>query len=251
MRKIITIPAALSVAALALTGCGSSDTDTATDAAPMTESTPTTEPTPETYEAGEYTLTEPVVNTDVTINFPAEGTPEVTAMQNTLSALNAPVEDMTFLTADVDNRQGTETADPWDITMTDKDGNLYTFLKDEDVYDTYDVIMEWPDDVEDPFYTLYDGTVIPEDQYDDLSSMATDAYNDSLDGVKAGQRKTVVFAYDGASGPLPSEFTRITMNDYNGSVVVGEEVTPMSPAPSPGDIVGSAELDMTANGNDY
>lgn len=242
MRKsIVTLPVILSAASLALAGCASSGTDTATDPAPDTSASPTaTETTPQTYEAGEYTLTDVYSGGDATFTFPANDAPEVTPLSDHLAAINAPLQDVTYMVADLDNRNGTEKLNPNEFTMTDEEGNLYTFVQTSSLLGDYSVSMEWPDDVEDPYYIDASGTVIPEDQYDVLSSEGTDLYNDSLNGAAPGQRRTVVYAYDGSSGPLPTEFTNITMD---GSVSVGDSAP--SDTPSVDDVVGP-ELDMDA-----
>lgn len=216
---------------LALTACSSESPDTSGEDASATtsEAAPTQEPLP----AGEHTMDDPSSGGKLTINFPAEPTsPDVSEIATHLESVGAPTEDLVYMTVDHDNREGTESSDPSSIWMTDEAGGVYTFQKTMDVLDSYAPVMEWPDDAEDPYYTLWDGTEIPEEQYDELNSASTEMYNASLNGVPAGARETTVYVYDGSSGALPEEFTGITAEDGMGSSSVGAQADMSSAEPT-------------------
>lgn len=260
MKKCyLAMPVALSVLALALSACGSGEEGEINQTTPENSaSASATGATPQTFEAGEHVFTEPDTGGEITINFPVEDSVEVTPLKDHLTAIKAPTEEMVFMTVDIDNRQGSENSDPMEFTMTDGDGHLYVFSKTSTTLDGYSVRMEWPDDVEDPFYTDATGTVIPEDQYDALNRESTDLYNASLNGTAPGQRQTVVYVYDGSAGPLPETFTNITLETAMASAPLGEPAPSGSPSvdegtmdygtESPGgDIFGQdTELDTSA-----
>ena len=236
-NRIVLSASALSIALL-LSACGSSDdtSDSGNQEAPATETvTQTVQPS---LEAGEHTVNDPTSGAPITINFPADESAEAAPLKDYLSQIGAPADQMVFMTADIDNREGAEKFDPMEITMTDEEGNLYTFVKTSDILTEYEVSMEWPDDVEDPYYTDAQGNEIPEAQYDTLNSDGIDLYNESLNGVAPGERKTVVYVYDGSTGPgeLPETFTNITVETAFGSASVGE-----SAVADGGDVAGAQE----------
>lgn len=92
---------------------------------------------------------------------------------------NTPV---TYLTADVDNRDGTDSIGMWKVKAFDEQGQEYEFVG----------VTEYLDSTDESY-----------------GSHGIDLYNDHLHGVEAAGRDTLVLIHEGDD--LPDEFTRVAV----------------------------------------
>ena len=125
--------APLAVSALLLTGCGggtepaavpaSSEPAVTTEAATFepTQEATTEPPEPEALGPGAYAFETPYGTTG-TMEVPGEPLPEVEALREMVGA-----DPVTYITATIDNRQGEEAFDFYQVSIYDPAGNEYTY----------------------------------------------------------------------------------------------------------------------------
>ena len=202
----------LAVISLALVGCGITEAEeqqpqSAEEAQQqykdMLESGEAQGPPP--MPAGEYTAQAEAGGT-IVMQIPASTDDElISQIEAYREAVNA--EPVTYLTADVDNRQGHESIGMRNVYIYDKDGNEYQFSGVSEYISDIEPVTDWAS--EDETYSLVDGTEISRDQYFELSSTGTDLHNEHMYGASAAERKTMILVHEGTD--LPNEFTRVAV----------------------------------------
>lgn len=209
-----TVVVLLATAALALSGC-SSDT-TAEDAAPSTAATPSenvstpimtsTEPTPAAPSPaadGQGPAYQLVTMGNATVTFDVPANPADPLLADIESfRQDAGAAPVSYIIAEVDNRDGTETVNMYKISAYDADGNEYEFTA------VYEAISNWgPSYTEEYVYVLPDGTKLDEATGSALSDRKTTLHNAYLDNVDQSQKGTMILV--SKSTDLPSEFVRV------------------------------------------
>ena len=201
----------LTVLALALTGCGTTQANdepqTAEEAQQqykdMLDSDEAQGPPP--MPAGEYTAQAEAGGT-IVMQIPANTDNElISQIEAYREAVNA--DPVTYLTADVDNRQGHESIGMRNVYIYDKDGNEYQFSGVSEYISDIEPVTDWAS--EDETYSLVDGTEISRDQYFELSSTGTDLHNEHMYGASPAERKTIILVHEGTD--LPDEYTRVAV----------------------------------------
>jgi hypothetical protein len=114
---------------------------------------------------------------------------------------------VTYLEADVDNRQGTDSVNMWKVRAFDQAGNSYEFNGVAEYVSDIAPSTDW--DVDDGSYLLPNGTRLDREQGSELYSQSIDLHNEHLHGTSAAERKTMILVYDGDD--LPDEFTRVAV----------------------------------------
>jgi len=206
-KKLI---ATLGIAALAFTGCSTENTNEPQSAeeaqqqyADMLESGDAQGPPP--MPAGEYKATAEAGGT-ILMQIPADPTDETLAeIEEYREATGA--EPVTYLLADVDNRQGTDHIGMRNVYIYDEDGTEYQFSDVSEYISDIEPETDWAS--EDETYSLVDGTEISRDQYFELSSTGTDLHNEHMHGASPAERKTMILVYEGDD--LPNKFTRVAV----------------------------------------
>jgi len=219
--KIKILIAAISIAAVALTGCAAGDTQGAGKTMQPLYSVPGDADMPpmdddhdpvnndfdpmdgmDTMEAGEYEVYS-MEGAHIVFNLPtAVDSPEVAAIEDYRQA--AKIGTLTYVIADVDNREGTDSVNMYGISVFDKDGNEYEF-KTVDMA-LYDWSPEWTADDQ---YFYADGTEMSEQEYWRIDEMAWGLEENLTDYVKASGRGEMILVYEGDD--LPDEFTRVAV----------------------------------------
>ena len=202
----------IAIAALALVGCGSTETtsdepqsaeEAQQEYADQLESGEAQGPPP--MPAGEYEAYAEAGGT-IVMQIPADPADEtLTEIEAYREAVNA--EPVTYLIADVDNRQGHDSIGMRNVYIYDKDGNEYQFSGVSEYISDIEPVTDWAS--EDETYSLVDGTEISRDQYFELSSTGTDLHNEHMYGASAAERKTMILVHEGTD--LPNEFTRVAV----------------------------------------
>ena len=201
----------LAVISLALVGCGSTQAQEEPQSREeaqqqykdMLDSGEAQGPPP--MPAGEYTAQAEAGGT-ITMNIPADPADKtLTEIEEYREAVNA--APVTYLTADVDNRNGTDSVNMWKVEVFDEEGNSYEFNGVSEYVSDIGPETDWAS--EDESYTLIDGTEISKDEYFDLNSISTDLHNEHLHGASAAERKTMILVYEGTD--LPDEYTRVAV----------------------------------------
>ena len=202
----------LAVLALALVGCGTTEAEeqqpqSAEEAQQqykdMLDSGEAQGPPP--MPAGEYTAQAEAGGT-IVMQIPADPADEtLTEIEAYREAVNA--EPVTYLIADVDNRQGHESIRMRNVYIYDKDGNEYQFSGVSEYISDIEPVTDWAS--EDETYSLVDGTEISRDQYFELSSTGTDLHNEHMYGASPAERKTMILVHEGDD--LPDEYTRVAV----------------------------------------
>src|SRR5690625_99377 len=183
----------LSILALALVGCGS--TETTSDEPQNAEEAQQEyadeleagEPEPQTAGHGTYRV-HAVSGTELEFELPAdldhEAVAEIDALREELD-----IEPVTYITADIDNRQGDTLAALPQISVFDEDGTEYEFQA------LPYSLPEWEPEYDDSdhYWDTYDRLKELEDQYDDAAS-------------PAGVGITIIIYQ---SDDLPTQFTRL------------------------------------------
>lgn len=109
---------------------------------------------------------------------------------------------VSYIIAEVDNRDGLEDVNMYMVSAYDADGKEYKFTRVDGM------ISEWgPTYSSDLEYVLPDGTKMDEAAGDALSRRGTELHNANLDDVNIGQRSTVILA--STTAKLPATFTRV------------------------------------------
>lgn len=197
-RSLIT----LGISALALTACTGTD-----EPAPPAETgagSPTEiveQPTTEPMGHGTYELH--YQGAEITFDLPADpAAEEIQEIEEYRQATGA--DPVTYITADVDNRDGETLINMHQIEVFDAEGNNYEFNG------ASQFLNEWsPTFTEDYEYILPNGDELSEEEGSELSSRGTELHNEHLDGVDVAGRGTIVLVYDGDD--LPDEFTRVAV----------------------------------------
>ena len=201
----------LAVLALTLVGCGSTQAEEEPQNAEeaqqqykdMLESGEAQGPRP--MPAGEYTAQAEAGGT-IVMQIPASTDDElISQIEAYREAVNA--EPVTYLTADVDNRQGHESIGMRNAYIYDNDGNEYQFSGLSEYISSIEPVTDWAS--EDEEYSLTDGTEISRDQYFELSSTGTDLHNEHMYGASPAERKTMILVHEGTD--LPDEYTRVAV----------------------------------------
>jgi len=188
----------LSILALALVGCGSTETtsdepqnaeEAQQEYADELEQQGAMEQEPEAQTAGHGTYrVHATSGTELEFQLPAdtshEAVTEIDALREELG-----IEPVTYITADIDNRQGDTLAALPQINVYDADGTEYEFKS------LPYSLPEWEPEYDDSdhYWDTYDRLKELEDQYDDAAS-------------PAGVGSTVLI-YQGDN--LPTQFTRV------------------------------------------
>ena len=208
----------LAVISLALVGCGSTE---ATSEEPqsreeaqqqykdMLESGEAQGPPP--MPAGEYTAQAEAVGT-IVMQIPASTDDElISQIEAYREAVNA--EPVTYLIADVDNREGSDSIGMRKVKVFDAEGVEYEFT------DAADLIEEWgPHYTSDYEYKMPNGDIIPNDEANALREQESELHDNLTGSVSAAGRDTIILTYQGDD--LPDEYTRVAVQPGP----LGEEV---------------------------
>ena len=202
----------IAIAALALVGCGSTETtsdepqsaeEAQQEYADQLESGEAQGPPP--MPAGEYEAYAEAGG-HIVMQIPASTNDEpIAEIEEYREATGA--EPVTYLIADVDNRDGTDSINMWKVEVFDEEGNSYEFNGVSEYVSDIGPEADWAS--EDESYTLIDGTEISKDEYFTLNSISTDLHNEHLHGASAAERKTMILVYEGTD--LPDEYTRVAV----------------------------------------
>lgn len=218
MKRLLA-PALL---AIALTGCGgtggSEPAPTPTTvpvgddaAAPGVKAPEGMEPTPGGPGTWEFTTE---AGAKVTLELPAEPA-KVEAFRETVHA-----KPVTYAVFTVDNRDGSDSFSPYQMTVYDAAGKAYEFT------DGAEAISEWgPHYTSDYEYLLNDDTVISEDKGDALYNQGVDLHNKYLQPIAKLQQGEQLLI--GQFPELPEKFTGV-------EVVVDTAVPPVYAEPVSG-----------------
>ena len=156
-------------------------------------------------EAGEYE----VYSMDgAHITFDLPGDPEDDAVQEIEQyRQDVQAEPVTYIIADVDNREGTDSVDLYQVAVFDEDGNKYEFSEVSNYISDIAPETDWEGD--DDTYLLPNGDRLSQEEGADLRHQKVDLHNEYLYGASAGERKTLIRVYEGDD--LPDEFTRVAV----------------------------------------
>ncbi|MFE5837218.1 hypothetical protein [Arthrobacter sp. NPDC056493] len=125
---------------------------------------------------------------------------------------------VTYVVADVDNRNGTEMLNMYQINAFDKEGREYIFGA------VWHMIDLWkPTYGSDYKYTLPGGKVLDDATGDALSNEGTELYNANLDNADVAQRLKIILASSDVD--LPTEFTRVSVQPSGAGQ--GEDALPV------------------------
>ncbi len=221
--KTKTLITTLSVAALALAGCASNDTQSAGKT--MQPLAPGFEddgmpPMDDDYhpagidddgfdpmdgmgimEGGEYEIYS-MDGAHIVFDLPSDSSSdelkEIEQYRETLEA-----DPVTYLIADVDNRDGAASASMRSVSVFDEDGKEYEFIEADTAISDWSAIWAIDDDE----YYMPDGTEISEDEAYQLWDYEDDVTESLTTEVSQAGRETVVLMYEGDD--LPDEFTRV------------------------------------------
>jgi hypothetical protein len=216
--KRLGAPAAAAALIIGLAGCSgtpqAAGVGTAGSASPAA---PAPAPTFKGEPAGKFAL-KTKSGAAVTFNLPTPATdPNVAPIEAyRVKTGAAPV---TYLIADVDNRNGTQPVNMYRVMAFDKQGHEYDFSL------VWNLVNSWePVFGEDYKWKTRSGAVLDDATGQALSNEGNDLQNTNLNGADIGARKTLVLA--SKSTDLPSEFTRVAVMP---SGAFGEEEA--TPAP--------------------
>lgn len=200
MKLTAKIMPALTIALLALTACNSEqpEADTEPVEGETQELNTENDPAPSEMTAGQYELTSQY-GAQITIELPAESSNELFAeVEEYREEVQA--EPITYLIADVDNREGEEQVSFPELRVYDEQGTQYDF-------ETIDTVMfDWYDPLWETDEALYD------------RGWEIGAQDDFDVKVNQGATGLVVLAYDGDD--LPDQFTRVAALPHG---IAGEE----------------------------
>lgn len=216
MSKLLKLGGLAVASVLALTACGGNGGDVSEVEANTTAESPAGgDPTPMdsmgVMEAGEFE-TYSSGGGHIVFDLPADSdSEELVELEEYREDVNA--DPVTYLIADVDNRNGSESINMYQVKAFDEDGNSYEF-SDVSAY-VSEIGPTYTGDYE---YVLPDGEVLDDELGFELSERNTDLHNEYLDGASPAERKTMILVHEGDD--LPDEFTRVAVWP-NGA---GEEV---------------------------
>lgn len=127
---------------------------------------------------------------------------------------------VSYLVADVDNREGTEYINMYMVSAFDKEGRQYSFTTVTNAVD------KWrPSYGSDYRWTLPNGTVLDEASGSTLNGEAADLNNGNLADIDPAERATVILASNDVD--LPDEFTRVSVLP-SGGLTEAEEARPVA-----------------------
>lgn len=221
MKKTLA-PLAIALS-LMLTACGSGSPDagSAQPSSTTAEEAPldtTTEDVSEEvlFPAGQFMLIT-MSGADIKFDLPVPSSDE-RLREIEKFRKDAGADPVTYIIADIDNRQGSEYVNMYDVTAYDVDGKKYEFSGVSDFID------EWgPTYTSDYDYVLPDGTKMESTAGEALYSRGSDLSNEYLDGIDAAERGPMVLA--SKASKLPNEFTRVAVHP-SGGMNEAEEALP-------------------------
>lgn len=120
---------------------------------------------------------------------------------------DAQADPVTYLVADVDNRDGTDSINMYQVAVFDEDGNKYEFSEVSNYISDISPSTDW--DVDDGTYLLPNGERLSQKEGANLSRQSSELHNEYLYGASVGERKTLILVYEGDD--LPDEFTRVAV----------------------------------------
>lgn len=210
--KLLILAALAAAAILALAGCGGTQPSATTPttkaaagtipttkavSAPPTPSLPTWKAEP----AGKFTLA--ANGAVITFTMPSSLTdPAVAPIEAyRVKTGGAPV---TYIVADVDNRNGSVLVNMYRIMAFDKEGHEYLFSTVTDAIGSWEPIYG-----SDYKYKMPNGTPLDDTTGTALYAEGVNLQNANISDADVGARKTVVLAAQASS--LPAEFTRVAV----------------------------------------
>ena len=225
--KSKTLITALSVAALALAGCAGTDTQSAgkqllpifpdfqdSGLPPMDDDYHPANLDDDGFdpmdgvgimEPGEYEIYS-MEGAHIVFDLPSDpSSDELTEIEQYRKDVQA--DPVTYIVADVDNREGTDSVNLYEVNVFDEDGNKYEF-SDLSEY-VSDIAPETDIDGDSNAYKLQNGEIIDGDTGWDLYDKSIDLHNEYLHGADVGERKTIIRVYEGDD--FPEEFTRVAV----------------------------------------
>lgn len=111
---------------------------------------------------------------------------------------------MTYLVAEVDNRQGTQPQNAFMVGAYNEEGRQFTFSM------VTDVINEWsPRRGPDQKYRTGSGDILDDTTGDALHEQGVELYNTHVKNIAAGERSTIVLA--STDDELPTKFARVVV----------------------------------------
>jgi hypothetical protein len=198
--KQLLVPVVL---ALLATGCTATpNPPTAGTPAASQDASTQVAPTPTVPRAGEFTL-DAQSGGKITFKLP---TPETDPALAELEAFRkkAGGKPVSYIVADVDNRNGTEPVNLYQIKAFDKEGTEYTFGAVTDLLETWK--PTYRNDYE---YKLADGRVVDHATGSGLSREATEMHKSILMGADVAERAKIILAT--ADVDLPDGFARVSV----------------------------------------
>lgn len=113
--------------------------------------------------------------------------------------------DITFIVADVDNRNGQDLVELSGIDVFDEEGNQYEFTSISEHLNDISPSTDW--DGDDDMYLLADGSSVPGDVGHELYNRGVDLHNEYLHGIDVAGRGEIILVYE--DDDLPEQFTRV------------------------------------------
>ena len=225
--KSKTLITALSVAALALAGCAGTDTQSAgkqllpifpdgQDAGlpPMDDDYHPADLDDDGFdpmdgmgimEPGEYEIYS-MEGAHIVFDLPSDpSSDELTEIEQYRETVKA--DPATYIIADVDNREGTDSASMRSVSVFDEDGKEYEFTDADTVISDWSAIWSFDGETYDDEYYMPDGTELTEDEYYQLWDYEDEILDSLTSSVSQAGRETVILIYEGDD--LPNEFTRV------------------------------------------
>lgn len=216
----------LGIAAMALTACGNDPQETEREPEAPVEETDveTMDDASDTWGHGTYrtyTSSGAIINFDL----PTEPSHEsLTEIEQYRDDVEVSAEPVTYIVAEVDNRDGSQTVGLPGISVFDPDGNEYEFTGVSNYINDISPETDWEDDGES--YILRDGTKIPRHEGFDLYNKGVELHNEYLDGIKVAGAGEMILVYEGED--FPDEFTRVATWPHG--MGEADEATPVNPA---------------------
>lgn len=219
---------ALSITALALTGCSAGTQDAGktmqplysvsdeydADMPPMDDDF---DPAVDDFnpmdgmgvmEAGEYEVY-PELGGHAKFELPTSpDREEVAAFEEYRQANN--FDPLTYLVVDVDNRNGSEILKFLEVTVFDEQGTAYEFEQLEEVVGEWCPDRSW--DMDDEVFWAPDGSTISFEEYQEFEAQCNGLADDLVSSVDVAEHNSIILAYEGDD--LPDEFTRVSANTY-------------------------------------
>lgn len=189
------------VIALSVAGCsGTPAIQTTPPGAPV--ATTEAPPSPTVLPAGKFEL-DTKTGAKITFELPTPVTDPTLAKLEAYRKKTGG-KPVTYVVADVDNRQGTEAAGIYHLDAFDKEGKRYTFSTVTDAIDLWQPTYGQGD-----VYRLPNGRALDDATGTSLNNEGVDLHNAHLHGVDKAERATLVLA--STEVDLPKEFTRVSI----------------------------------------